>query len=123
MKSVVGNLSPTGGQLSGTFGGMQQQYMQLDQAQQQLQTWLQAQEAAYAQAAQITTEGEARMTAIRQQAAQANQVIESQKNEIITVVCRFWRLVSGSNPGFIKLRSLPARHSLLHSLWFRSSRG
>ncbi|WP_258237711.1 hypothetical protein [Citrobacter koseri] len=63
---------------------MQQQYMQLDQAQQQLQTWLQAQEAAYAQAAQITTEGEARMTAIRQQAAQANQVIESQKNEIIT---------------------------------------
>ncbi|EOH6331018.1 phage tail length tape measure family protein [Citrobacter koseri] len=84
VKSVVGNLSPTGGQLSGTFGGMQQQYMQLDQAQQQLQTWLQAQEAAYAQAAQITTEGEARMTAIRQQAAQANQVIESQKNEIIT---------------------------------------
>ena len=84
VKSVVGNLSPTGGQLSGTFGGMQQQYIQLDQAQQQLQTWLQAQEAAYAQAAQITTEGEARMTAIRQQAAQANQVIESQKNEIIT---------------------------------------
>lgn len=84
VKSVVGNLSPTGGQLSGTFGGMQQQYMQLDQAQQQLQTWLQTQEAAYAQAAQITTEGEARMTAIRQQAAQANQVIESQKNEIIT---------------------------------------
>lgn len=84
VKSVVGNISPTGGQLSGTFGGMQQQYMQLDQAQQQLQTWLQAQETAYAQAAQITTEGEARMTAIRQQAAQANQVIESQKNEIIT---------------------------------------
>ncbi|EPR1415789.1 phage tail length tape measure family protein [Citrobacter koseri] len=84
VKSVVGNLSPTGGQLSGTFGGMQQQYIQLDQAQQQLQTWLQAQEAAYAQAAQITTEGEARMTAIRQQTAQANQVIESQKNEIIT---------------------------------------
>ncbi|EPJ7337289.1 phage tail length tape measure family protein [Citrobacter amalonaticus] len=84
VKSVVGNMSPTGGQLSGTFGGMQQQYMQLDQAQQQLQTWLQAQETAYSQAAQITTEGEARMTAIRQQAAQANQVIESQKNEIIT---------------------------------------
>lgn len=84
VKSVVGNLSPTGGQLSGTFGGMQQQYMQLDQAQQQLQAWLQAQEAAYAQAGQITTEGEARMTAIRQQAAQANQAIESQKNEIIT---------------------------------------
>ena len=40
VKSVVGNLSPTGGQLSGTFGGMQQQYIQLDQAQQQLQTWL-----------------------------------------------------------------------------------
>lgn len=84
VKSIVGNMSPTGGQLSGTFGGMQQQYMQLDQAQQQLQTWLQAQESAYAQAAQITTEGEARVTAIRQQAAQANQVIESQKNEIIT---------------------------------------
>ncbi|KHE07671.1 phage tail length tape measure family protein [Citrobacter braakii] len=83
VRSVVGNLTPTGGQLSGTFGGIQQQYMQLDQAQKQLQAWLQAQEAAYARAAQITTEGEARMTAIRQQAALANQVIESQKNEIM----------------------------------------
>ncbi len=131
MKSVVGNLSPTGGQLSGTFGGMQQQYMQLDQAQQQLQTWLQAQEAAYAQAAQITTEGEARMTAIRQQAAQANQVIESQKNEIITSATQTMidsglQILAtgfGEQSGFIKRRSPPVRHLLLHSLWFRSSRG
>lgn len=84
VKSVVGNLSPIGGQLSGTFGGMQTQYNQLDQAQQQLQQWIQAQEAAYTKAGEITAEGEARMTAIRQQAAQANQAIEVQKYEIIT---------------------------------------
>lgn len=83
VRSVVGNMTPTGGQLSGTFGGMQQQYGQLDQAQQQLQTWLQAQEAAYQKAGQITAEGEARMTAIRQQAAQANEAIEIQKREIV----------------------------------------
>lgn len=83
VRSVVGNLTPTGGQLSGTFGGMQQQYGQLDQAQQQLQAWLQAQDAAYQKAGQITAEGEARMTAIRQQAAQANEAIEIQKREIV----------------------------------------
>lgn len=84
VKSVIGNLTPTGGELSGTFNGMQNQYGQLDQAQQQLQAWLQAQEDAYAKAGQVTAEGEARMTAIRQQAAQANQAIEWQKYEIIT---------------------------------------
>lgn len=83
VRSVVGNMTPTGGQLSGTFGGMQQQYGQLDQAQQQLQAWLQAQEEAYQKAGQITAEGEARMTAIRQQAAQANEAIEIQKREIV----------------------------------------
>lgn len=84
VKSVVGNLTPTGGELSGTFNGLQNQYGQLDQAQQQLQAWLQAQEEAYAKAGQITADGEARMTAIRQQAAQANEAIEWQKYEIIT---------------------------------------
>jgi phage-related minor tail protein len=84
VKTVVGNMQPTGGQLSGTFGGMQQQYSQLDQAQQQLQAWLKAQEDAYTKAGDITTEGEARMTAIRQQAAQANQAIETQKTQIVT---------------------------------------
>lgn len=84
VKSVIGNLTPTGGELSGTFNGLQNQYGQLDQAQQQLQAWLQAQEDAYSKAAQVTSEGEARMTAIRQQAAQANQAIEWQKYEIIT---------------------------------------
>lgn len=84
VKSVIGNLTPTGGELSGTFNGLQNQYGQLDEAQQQLQAWLQAQEDAYAKAGQITAEGEARMTAIRQQAAQANQTIEWQKYEIIT---------------------------------------
>lgn len=84
VKGVIGNLTPTGGELSGTFNGLQNQYGQLDQAQQQLQEWLQAQEEAYAKAGQITADGEARMTAIRQQAAQANQAIEWQKYEIIT---------------------------------------
>ena len=46
--------------------------------------WLAAQEEAYAKAGEITAEGEARMTSIRQRAADANQVIEAQKNTIIS---------------------------------------
>ncbi|HBW3296059.1 TPA: phage tail protein [Klebsiella pneumoniae] len=84
VRNVVGNLTPTGGRLSGTFEGMQGQINEYDQAQQELQRWLAAQEEAYAKAGEITAEGEARMTAIRQRAADANQVIEAQKNTIIS---------------------------------------
>ncbi|EMK0304451.1 TPA: phage tail length tape measure family protein [Klebsiella pneumoniae] len=84
VRNVVGNLTPTGGQLSGTFEGMQGQINEYDQAQQELQRWLAAQEEAYAKAGEITAEGEARMTSIRQRAADANQVIEAQKNTIIS---------------------------------------
>lgn len=84
VRSVVGNTTPTGGQLSGTYGGMQQQYNQLDQAQQQLQAWLKAQEEAYAKAAVITAEGEARMQKARADAANASAIIEAQKEAIIT---------------------------------------
>ncbi|MDD1952887.1 phage tail length tape measure family protein [Klebsiella variicola] len=84
VRNVVGNLTPTGGQLSGTFEGMQGQINEYDQAQQELQRWLAAQEEAYAKAGEITAEGEARITSIRQHAADANQVIEAQKNTIIS---------------------------------------
>lgn len=84
VRNVVGNLTPTGGRLSGTFEGMQGQINDYDQAQQELQRWLAAQEEAYAKAGEITAEGEARMTSIRQRAADANQVIEAQKNTIIS---------------------------------------
>ncbi|WP_461733656.1 phage tail length tape measure family protein [Klebsiella pneumoniae] len=84
VRNVVGNLTPTGGRLSGTFEGMQGQIYEYDQAQQELQRWLAAQEEAYAKAGEITAEGEARMTSIRQRAADANQVIEAQKNTIIS---------------------------------------
>lgn len=84
VRNVVGNLTPTGGRLSGTFEGMQGQINEYDQAQQELQRWLAAQEEAYAKAGEITAEGEARMTSIRQHAADANQVIEAQKNTIIS---------------------------------------
>ncbi|MCM5779861.1 phage tail length tape measure family protein [Klebsiella pneumoniae] len=84
VRNVVGNLTPTGGRLSGTFEGMQGQINEYDQAQQELQRWLPAQEEAYAKAGEITAEGEARMTSIRQRAADANQVIEAQKNTIIS---------------------------------------
>ncbi|HDZ9403030.1 TPA: phage tail length tape measure family protein [Klebsiella pneumoniae] len=84
VRNVVGNLTPTGGRLSGTFEGMQGQINEYDQAQQELQLWLAAQEEAYAKAGEITAEGEARMTSIRQRAADANQVIEAQKNTIIS---------------------------------------
>ncbi|HBX6840742.1 phage tail length tape measure family protein [Klebsiella pneumoniae] len=84
VRNIVGNLTPTGGRLSGTFEGMQEQINEYDQAQQELQRWLAAQEEAYAKAGEITAEGEARMTSIRQRAADANQVIEAQKNTIIS---------------------------------------
>ncbi len=84
VRNVVGNLTPTGGRLSGTFEGMQGQINEYDQAQQELQRWLAAQEEAYVKAGEITAEGEARMTSIRQRAADANQVIEAQKNTIIS---------------------------------------
>ncbi|MEB7993442.1 phage tail length tape measure family protein [Raoultella ornithinolytica] len=84
VRSVVGNLTPTGGRLSGTFDGMQGQINEYDRAQQDLQRWLTAQEDGYARAGEITAEGEARMTEIRQRAADANQVIEAQKNTIIS---------------------------------------
>ncbi|SXW04181.1 phage tail length tape measure family protein [Klebsiella pneumoniae] len=84
VRNVVGNLTPTGGRLSGTFEGMQGQINEYAQAQQELQRWLAAQEEAYAKAGKITAEGEARMTSIRQRAADANQVIEAQKNTIIS---------------------------------------
>ncbi|HBT5220143.1 TPA: phage tail protein, partial [Klebsiella pneumoniae] len=84
VRNVVGNLTPTGGRLSGTFEGMQGQINEYGQAQQELQRWLAAQEEAYAKAGEITAEGEARMTSIRQRAADANQVIEAHKNTIIS---------------------------------------
>lgn len=84
VRNVVGNTTPTGGQLSGTFGGMQQQYSQLDQAQKDLDAWLVRQEEAYAKARAITAEGEARMQKTRADAANAAAVIEAQKNAIIT---------------------------------------
>ncbi|WP_142524091.1 phage tail length tape measure family protein [Raoultella ornithinolytica] len=84
VRSVVGNLTPTGGRLSGTFDGMQGQINEYDRAQQDLQRWLTAQEEGYARAGEITAEGEARMTEIRQRVADANQVIEAQKNTIIS---------------------------------------
>ncbi len=89
VRNVVGNLTPTRGRLSGTFEGMQGQINEYDQAQQELQRWLAAQEEAYAKAGEITAEGEARMTSIRQRAADANQVIEAQKNTIISAATQF----------------------------------
>ncbi|HBU9440623.1 TPA: phage tail length tape measure family protein [Klebsiella pneumoniae] len=84
VRDVVGNTTPTGGQLSGTFGGMQQQYSQLDQAQKDLDAWLARKEEAYKKAGAITAEGEARMQKSRADAANAAAVIEAQKNAIIT---------------------------------------
>ncbi|HFP9267543.1 TPA: phage tail length tape measure family protein [Klebsiella michiganensis] len=84
VRNVVGYTALTGGQLSGTFGGMQQQYSQLDQAQKDLDSWLSRQEEAYAKAGVITAEGEARMQKTRADAANAAAVIEAQKNAIIT---------------------------------------
>lgn len=82
--SAIGSLQPKGGELSGSFAGLSAQYGGLDKAQNDLKTWLQSQEDAYAKAGDITQAGEDRMNKIRQEAALANQQIESQKTEIIS---------------------------------------
>ncbi|PIJ42842.1 phage tail length tape measure family protein [Tatumella sp. OPLPL6] len=82
--SAIGSLQPTGGELSGSFAGLSAQYGGLDKAQNDLKTWLQSQEDAYAKAGDITQAGEDRMNKIRQEAALANQQIEAQKTEIIS---------------------------------------
>lgn len=86
VRNVVGNTTPTGGQLSGTFGGMQQQYSQLDQAQKDLDAWLARKEEAYVKAGAITAEGEARMQKTRADAANAAAVIEAQKTPSLPVL-------------------------------------
>lgn len=125
VRNVVGNLTPTGGRLSGTFEGMQGQINDYDQAQQELQRWLAAQEEAYAKAGEITAEGEARMTSIRQRAADANQVIEAQKNTIISAATQslFDSTAEIMRTGFVSNRQstrlllLRVRHSLSLTRW------
>ncbi|WP_369427065.1 tape measure protein [Providencia sp. PROV236] len=84
--SVTGNLLPTGGELSGTWGGMQQQMNELQKAQEAVNQWQEQQLESYRQyyegKANLTAEYEARIAEIQKTARQANDQIEAQRREI-----------------------------------------
>lgn len=84
--SVTGNLLPTGGELSGTWGGMQQQMNELQKAQEAVSQWQEQQLESYRQyyegKANLTAEYEARIAETQKTARQANDQIEAQRREI-----------------------------------------
>lgn len=84
--SVTGNLQPTGGELSGTWGGMQQQMNELQKAQEAVNQWQEQQLESYRQyyegKANLTAEYEARIAETQSTARQANDQIEAQRREI-----------------------------------------
>lgn len=84
--SVTGNLLPTGGELSGTWGGMQQQMNELQKAQEAVNQWQEQQLESYRQyyerKANLTAEYEARIAETQKTARQANDQIEAQRREI-----------------------------------------
>ncbi|UNH39988.1 tape measure protein [Moellerella wisconsensis] len=84
--SVTGNLSPTGGELSGTWGGMQQQMNELQKAQEAVNQWQDQQLESYREyyegKANLTAEYEARIAETQKTARQANDQIEAQRREI-----------------------------------------
>ncbi|MBG5894822.1 tape measure protein [Providencia rettgeri] len=84
--SVTGNLLPTGGELSGTWSGMQQQMNELQKAQEAVNQWQEQQLESYRQyyegKANLTAEYEARIAETQKTARQANDQIEAQRREI-----------------------------------------
>ncbi len=84
--SVTGNLQPTGGELSGSWGGMQQQMNELQKAQEAVNQWQEQQLESYRQyyegKANLTAEYEARIAETQSTARQANDQIETQRREI-----------------------------------------
>lgn len=82
--SVTGSLYPTGGELSGSWGGVQQQVQQLQQAQQALDEWQAKQVAAYQNMDLTTQEYEQKMYETRKTYAEQSAALSNQMYEIQT---------------------------------------
>ncbi|EMH4161662.1 phage tail tape measure protein [Pluralibacter gergoviae] len=100
--SVTGSLSPTGGELSGSWGGVQQQLQQLQQAQQALNQWQQSQIAAYQQMDLTTSEYEQKMFETRKTYAEQSAALSNQTYQIQTTATQsiFDSMVSIAQNGF-----------------------
>lgn len=86
--SITGGLTPKNGELSGTWGGMQQQLQQLQQAQKALDQWQQqslaSYQAYYQGKSNLTTEYEQQIANVKQQYTQQSQAIDTQSQLIQT---------------------------------------
>lgn len=86
--SVTGGLAPKNGELSGTWGGMQQQLTQLQKAQQDLDNWQQqslaSYQAYYQNKSDLTTEYEQQIANVKAQYSQQSQSLDAQSQLIQT---------------------------------------
>ncbi|MFI2829460.1 phage tail length tape measure family protein [Klebsiella aerogenes] len=100
--SVTGSLYPTGGELSGSWGGVQQQVQQLQQAQQALDEWQAKQVAAYQNMDLTTQEYEQKMYETRKTYAEQSAALSNQMYEIQTTSTQsmFDSAVSIAQTGF-----------------------
>ncbi|HBN7049630.1 TPA: phage tail length tape measure family protein [Escherichia coli] len=100
--SVTGSLSPTGGELSGSWGGVNQQLQQIQQAQAALDTWQANQIAAYQQMNLTTQEYEQKMYETRKTYAEQSAALSNQNYQIQTTATQsmFDSVVSIAQTGF-----------------------
>lgn len=100
--SVTGSLYPTGGELSGSWGGVQQQLQQLQQAQAALDEWQSKQVAAYQNMNLTTQEYEQKMYETRKTYADQSAALSNQMYQIQTTSTQsmFDSAVSIAQTGF-----------------------
>ncbi|HEY2455225.1 MAG TPA: phage tail length tape measure family protein [Scandinavium sp.] len=100
--SVTGSLSPTGGELSGSWGGVQQQLQQIQQAQTALDKWQADQLAAYQQMDLTTSEYEQKMFETRKTYADQSAALSNQNYQIQTTATQsmFDSMVTIAQQGF-----------------------
>lgn len=100
--SVTGSLSPTGGELSGSWGGVNQQLQQIQQAQAALDTWQANQIAAYQQMNLTTQEYEQKMYETRKTYSEQSAALSNQNYQIQTTATQsmFDSVVSIAQTGF-----------------------
>lgn len=100
--SVTGNLSPSGGELSGSWSGVNQQLQQIQQAQAALDAWQANQIAAYQQMNLTTQEYEQKMYETRKTYAEQSAALSNQNYQIQTTATQsmFDSVVSIAQTGF-----------------------
>lgn len=104
VKKVTGSLSPVGGELSGSWGGIQQQLQEIQRAQMDLDMWQADQLAAYQQMDLTTKEYEQKMYETRRLYADQTAALSNQNFQIQTAATQsmFDSVVSIAQTGFGK---------------------